>query len=279
MTSAVAAQPIGGEAQLSVAAARPSRGVVHSAAAEGVRDITPMVIGVIPFGLAVGAAIGASDLSAAQGLVSGPTILAGAAQLTTVQMLDGGAAPLVIVLSALMINARILLYSASMAPWFRGGSLGQRLLLALPVIDQLHFTCVPRFENGDLDRRGRIAYYVGAAAWLVTAWITSQAAAILVGARVPESVGLHVAAPLALAGLLAKSLVDRRSIVAAAVAGFLVVAGAGLPFRSAVLVAALGGIGAGIIWDRRRGDDAEPATVEATADHSVGAHDREEAAR
>lgn len=279
MTSAVVARPARTEVELPAEAPRPARSVLPVAASEGVRDITPMVIGVIPFGLAVGAAIGASDLSTAQGLVSGPTILAGAAQLTTVQMLDGGAAPLVIVLSALMINARILLYSASMAPWFRGGSLGQRLLLALPVIDQLHFTCVPRFENGDLDRRGRIAYYVGAATWLVTAWIASQAAAIVVGARVPESVGLHVAAPLALAGLLAKSLVDRRSIVAAAVAGLLVVVGAGLPFRSAVLVAALGGIGAGLVWDRRRGNDTEPASVEETVGQSVDSHDRQEVAR
>lgn len=273
MTTAAVARPARTEVELPADAARPAWRVLPTAVSEGVHDITPMVIGVIPFGLAVGAAIGASDLSTAQGLVSGPTILAGAAQLTTVQMLDGGTAPLVIVLSALMINARILLYSASMAPWFRGGSLGQRLLLALPVIDQLHFTCVPRFENGDLDRRGRIAYYVGAATWLVTAWVASQAASIVVGARVPESVGLHVAAPLALAGLLAKSLVDRRSIVAAAVAGLLVVAGAGLPFRSAVLIAALGGIGAGIVWDRRNGNDTVPSPVEDVVGDAPGSHE------
>ena len=147
--------------------------------ADGARDITPMVIGVIPFALAVGAAIGTSDLSTAEGLASGPIILAGSAQLATVQMLDAGAAPAIIVLSALVINARLLLYGASLAPWFADRPLRTRLLLAVPVIDQMHFTCSPRFERGDLDEPGRVAYYTGAALWLCGAWIGVQAAAIV----------------------------------------------------------------------------------------------------
>jgi predicted branched-subunit amino acid permease len=209
-----------------------------------------MVIGVVPFGFAIGAAASTTSLSGAQSM-AGTGIFAGAAQLTSVQMLETGAAPLVIVLSALMINARIILYSASLAPWFRHESLGHRLLLAVPVIDQLHFTCVPRFEKGDLDSHGRRAYYCGAAAWLVGAWVSAQALAVFAGARLPEAVGLRVAAPLALAGLLAKSTAGSRSVLAAAVAALVVVVGAGLPYHSAVLVAALAGIAAGTMLDRR----------------------------
>jgi len=213
--------------------------------AEGVRDVTPMVIGVVPFALAIGAAIGTSSVSTLAGMASAPLVLAGAAQLSTIEMLDAGAEPIVIVLSALMINARLVLYSASIAGWFRDEPLGRRLALAIPVIDQLHFTCIPRFERCDLDRAGRRAHYAGAALWLATAWTASQWLAMLVGARVPEGLGLGVAAPLALAGLLAKSTVDRRSIVAAVGASSLVVIAIGLPFHSALLVAAIGGIVAG----------------------------------
>jgi predicted branched-subunit amino acid permease len=234
---------------------------------EGVRDITPMVIGVIPFALAIGAAVGSSSLTRGEGVLSGPVILAGAAQLSVVQMLDAGAAPLVIVLSALMINARLLLYSASLAPWFRDEPLRHRLLLALPVIDQLHFTCTPRFERGDLDERGRRAYYVGAAVWLAGAWFGTQAVAIVVGANVPDAVGLDVAAPLALVGLLAKSTVDGRSVVAAIVAAAVATAAVVLPFHSAVLVGALVGIAAGVRYDDRWGaaEPAGPATATAGA--------------
>ena len=212
---------------------------------EGVRAITPMVISVVPFGLAIGAAAAASSTPTLPALASAPLILAGAAQLTAIQMLDAGVGPLVIIASALMINARLLLYSTSLAPWFRGESLGRRLLLAITVIDQLHFTVLPRFERGDLDRSGRIAFYVGAASWLLIAWITSNSLAVLVGAQLPESAGLHVAAPVALAGLLAKSIDGRNAAIAAVTAAMISVVAVGLPFNSVVLVASLAGIAAG----------------------------------
>jgi predicted branched-subunit amino acid permease len=119
------------------------------------------------------------------------------------------------------------------------------LLLAIPVIDQLHFTCIPRFERGDLDQRGRRLYYVGAAGWLAGAWLMAQVLAVAVGARLPEAAGLRVAAPLAMAGLLARTLPDRRSAIAAVAAAVLAVVGAGLPLHSTVLVAAVGGMLAG----------------------------------
>jgi predicted branched-subunit amino acid permease len=218
---------------------------------EGVRDIVPMVLGVIPFALAIGAMIGTSSLSTAQGLFSGAGILAGAAQLTTIEMIEAGAAPVMIILSALMINARILLYSTALAPWFREERLGRRLLLAIPVIDQLHFTCTPRFERGDLDGRARQAYLAGAAAFLVGAWAGTQAIAIVAGARLPEWVGLQAAAPLALAGLMAKSVNGRPAVVAALVAAVVVVVGADLPLHSAVLAAAVAGMCAGTVSTRR----------------------------
>lgn len=217
---------------------------------EGVRDITPMVVGVVPFGMAIGATIGTSDIGAAPGLASAPIILAGAAQLTALQMLETGTTPIVIILSALMINARLLLYSTSIAPWFRHESLRRRLLLAVPVIDQLHFTCVPRFERGDLGRADRIAYYTGASLWLIGAWVASQLTAMIVGAQVPDAVGLRVAAPLALVGLLARSLPDRGAFAAAAAASTVAVFGAGIPFRGAVMVAALTGIAMGTMAQR-----------------------------
>ncbi len=212
---------------------------------DGARDMTPMVLGIVPFALAVGAAISTSSLTAAQGLASGPVILAGSAQLATIQMLDAGTSAVVVIVSALVINARILLYSTALAPWFREQSLGRRLVLAVPVIDQMHFLVTPRFQKGDLDASGRVAYYAGAGGWLVSAWLGTQLLAVVVGARLPESVGLELAAPLAMAGLLAKSTTSRPTVAAALVAGVLAVVAAGLPMHTSLLVATLVGIVAG----------------------------------
>jgi Predicted branched-chain amino acid permease (azaleucine resistance) len=232
---------------------------VRSVMCQGARDITPMVVGLVPFALAVGAVIAASSVDRGPGLASGPVVLGGSAQLAMIQMLGSGAAPVVIIVSALFINARILLYSASLAPWFADLPLRRRLLLAVPVIDQLHFTCVPRFERGDLDQRDRTAYYVGAAVWLMSAWVVAQAGAVMLGARLPAAAHLDIAAPLALAGLLAKSTASRPSIVAAVAAMGFVVVGARLPWNSAVLIATLAAIGTALVIDRVAAVRTSPA--------------------
>jgi predicted branched-subunit amino acid permease len=258
MTATVERQPVGRQPvdRRSIDPATTVDSTSHrdlvAAAREGMRDITPMVIGVVPFGLAIGAAIGTSSLTTPQGLATGPVILAGAAQLSTVTMLDAGAAPLVIILSALMINARILLYSTALAPWFADEPLRRRLLLAIPVIDQLYFTCIPRFERGDLDAARRRWYYAGAGGWLVVAWVASQALAIVGGAQLPGWLGLRVAAPLALAGLLAKSVTSRRATVAGGVAAAITLVAVDLPFHSVVLVATLVAIAAASIVPAER---------------------------
>ena len=209
---------------------------------EGTVAVIPIVIGVIPFGLAVGAASAASGVPTSAVIASPILILAGAAQLTAVEMLDAGAAPVVIVLSALMLNARFMLYSAALAPWFRHASLRQRVVLALPVIDHMHFICTPRFQAGDLDQRQRTAFYLGTAALPVLAWVTANVVGLAVGNGVPDDVGLHVAGPLGFAGMLAKATADRAATAAAAIAGGVTVVAAPLPLHMAVVLAPVVGV-------------------------------------
>jgi len=217
----------------------------------GARDITPMVISVLPLGLAIGAAIETSSIPPLAGWLGGPLIFGGAAQLTAVQLLDDGAAPLVIVLSALLVNARVVMYGAAIAPWFREASLRRRLLVAAPLIDPLYFACVARYERGDLDQRGRLAYYAGAASLLLVSWMAIQALAIATGGSLPDVVGLHVAAPLVFAGLLAKSTAGRPATAAVAAAALTATVGTGLPFQSAISLGVVAGIAAGLVVAHR----------------------------
>lgn len=227
---------------------------------DGARDITPMVIGVLPLGLAIGVAISTSSIPALAGWAAGPLIFGGAAQLMAVQLLDAGAAPAVIIVSALLVNSRIVMYSAAIAPWFRTATLRQRLLVAAPLIDPLYLTCAARYERADLDQRGRLAYYAGAAVLLLASWMAIQAVAIAIGDSIPDAAGLHVAAPLAFAGMLAKATVARPAIAAASVAGLVAVTAAGMPYQSGITLAVVAGIGAGCVADQTR---RRPPTPEA----------------
>jgi predicted branched-subunit amino acid permease len=130
-------------------------------------------------------------------------------------MLATGSAPFVIVVSAVLVNARVVAYAAAIAPWFREASLRQRLLVAIPLTDPLYFTATARFERDDMDQPARLAYYVGAGGLLLASWMAIQALAIAAGSTLPDWVGLHLAAPLALGGLLAKVATGRPATAAA----------------------------------------------------------------
>jgi len=224
----------------------PTRG----AFVQGVRAITPMVIGLVPFGIAIGSASAALKVDRTAAWAGSWLILAGSAQLAVMQLIDEGTAPLVVLFAALMINARFVVYSAGLAEWFPAASRRTRLLLALPVVDQLYLTAVARFERLDLDEVDRRRFYAGAAVHLASAWVAAQTIGVVIGDRLPDWMALHQAALLALAGLLARSLTTRPARLAAAVAAVTALLGADLPYHSVILVAMLAGMAAGV--PRRR---------------------------
>lgn len=212
---------------------------------QGVRAMTPMVIGLVPFGIAIGSASATLDIDHTAAWAGSWLVLAGSAQLAVMQLIDGNSAPLVAVAVALMINARFIVYSAGLAEWFPTATRRTRLLLALPVVDQLYVTAVARFEQLDLTEPDRRRFYAGAAAHLASAWVAAQTVGIIIGDRLPQWMSLQHASLLALTGLLARSLNTRPAQVAAVAAAATALVGADLPYHSVVLVAMLAGMAAG----------------------------------
>src|SRR3990170_591670 len=95
---------------------------VFSARAEfiaGVRDELPIVVGVVPFGMIYGALAGGAGMPPAVAQAASGIIFAGSAQFLTAQLVGIGAPAAVIIASAIIVNVRHLLYSASTAPYLR----------------------------------------------------------------------------------------------------------------------------------------------------------------
>jgi len=85
----------------------------------GTRDMVPILLGVVPFAMISGIAAVGAGLSMASAMGMSVFIFAGAAQLAAVQLIGIGAAPIVIITTALIINLRFVMYSASIAPHFQ----------------------------------------------------------------------------------------------------------------------------------------------------------------
>jgi predicted branched-subunit amino acid permease len=220
---------------------------VVSAARAGMTAIAPLVIGFAPFALVVGATIGAASNHEA-GIAGSWLIYGGSAQIATVRALETGGA-LTAILAALLINTRLLVYSASLSQHWRDQPLWFRVTAAPMIVDPVWAVAEARALEPGSPREIR-AHYFGAAITLFLAWSGLIVAGVLLGSRL-DSHTLGVAAPLCLLFLVSPRLRDPRTriVVVAAAAGAL--AGRALPSGLAIFVAVFVGCAVGSFLDRR----------------------------
>ncbi|MEN8113792.1 MAG: AzlC family ABC transporter permease, partial [Actinomycetota bacterium] len=112
---------------------------------DGARSVAPLLIGVIPFGLVFGVVAAGSAVGPWLGGSTSVIMFAGAAQLATIQLMDAGAAGAVVIATALVINARHVMYSAALAPHFQEFPRGTRLALPYILTDQAFAVSIVRY--------------------------------------------------------------------------------------------------------------------------------------
>ncbi|MDT3436118.1 AzlC family ABC transporter permease [Haloarcula sp. 1CSR25-25] len=213
----------------------------------GARDAVPLLLGIVPFGLVAGiAAVNAGfGLPMAVGL--SVVVFAGASQIAALELLGQNAPLSVVVVTAVVINLRYLMYSASIAPYFREFSARWKAVLAYVLTDQAYAISVASYRSDrPVDRKW---YYLGAAVTLWAVWQVTTIAGALLGTGVPDAWGLEFAIPLVFLAILVPAIEDRASAVAAVVGGSLAVLGAGLPLNLGLLVGSGVGITAGVLTE------------------------------
>ena len=242
----------------------------------GARDVAPMLVGVVPFGLVAGAAPAEHGLGTGAAIGFSTIVFAGASQLAAIDVLGDGGSALVAAVAAWTINLRMLLYSASLAPHLAQEPLRTRLGMAYVLTDQAYAVSISRWDGND-DARRRVPYYFGAALLLWGSWQLCTIIGALVGPSVPEDVPLEFAVPLVFLVLLIPALNSRPAFVAAGVGGFGAVLAAELGVGSlSLMVGALAGIAAGALTDTRRTVELPPPVLDVTAEpeHGHHGHDR-----
>jgi predicted branched-subunit amino acid permease len=230
---------------------RPTR--VDPVIGRAVRDTLPVVLAYAPFGLALGATLAATHLPSWIAWASSPLLFGGAAQLLAVQMLDAGAGAVLVVLGALVVNARMLLYSAALAPHTADWRARWRWLAAYFMADPVYALAITRFTGTDTDDpRARLRYFftVGLVMW--PAWLGLTGAGVLLGGVLPPSLRLDLAAPLTFLLLMLPMLTSRPACAAAVTGGTVAVAASGLPLGLGLLAGAAAGIAVGGWWGGRR---------------------------
>jgi predicted branched-subunit amino acid permease len=158
----------------------------------------------------------------------------------------GANAPLAVVIgTAAVINLRMVMYSASIAPYFADYGRRLRAGLAYVLTDQAYALSVAEFDkNSD---RSRWRYYVGVAASLWVVWQIGTVVGVVIGTGVPDSWGLTFAVPLVFLALLVPAMKDRPTTAAGVAAGAVAIVAVGLPLNLGLLVGAITGIVVGLV--------------------------------
>jgi 4-azaleucine resistance transporter AzlC len=217
----------------------------------GVRDESPILLGVVPFGLIFGALAVTSGMSAAAAQAMSSVVFAGSAQFVAAQLLGADASGVVILMVVFVVNLRHALYSASVAPHLEGLAPGWKLMLAYLLTDEAYVVTITHY-NAEGDARGRHWYFLGAGLTLWTSWQVSTAVGIFIGAQIPRSWPLGFVLPITFIALVVPALKDRASVAAAVIGGVLGLAFEGLPYKTGIIVAALVGITVGMLVEGRK---------------------------
>ncbi len=222
------------------------------AAGQGARDMSPLMLGMAPFGMVAGIAAVEAGLPAWGATVFSAVIFAGAAQLAALELISNGANVAVILGTVLMINARFLLYSASMATRFADESLARRTGMAYLLTDQAYAVTITKLDR-EPEYGPRWAYYGGGALPLWAMWQLYTLIGALAGAIIPESIPLAFAIPLVFIGLVVPAVTDRPTFAAAASSAVVAVVAVDLPTNLGLLAAADTGIAVGYLISRANG--------------------------
>jgi predicted branched-subunit amino acid permease len=218
--------------------------------AEGVRASLPVLLGVAPFGVITGVAMVASGIPPLAAMLMSILVFAGASMVASAQLLASSTPVLLVILTALIINLRFMMYSASLRLHFAHAPLRWRLLLGYLTADNVYGLMLQRFSDRP-GEAGKLEYFLGAGVSIWLAWQAAVLAGVVIGAGVPASWRLDFAAPLAFIAMTVPLLRDRAMVAAALAAGITVIAGHALPLKLSVLLAAAVGITAGMLFERR----------------------------
>lgn len=216
---------------------------------DGVRAVSPILLGVIPFGLIFGVTAASADVPMFAAWASSFVVFAGASQIAIVEVMDGNGAPIIAVLTAVVINARMLMYSADTGRYTANDPLSTKIGVAYLLTDQAYLVSAHRFPN-PANAPSFVRFYVAAGMTLWITWQVTTTTGILLGAAIPESWSLGFAIPLTFMALLVLAVKDKPGLLAAVVGGGVAVAAIGMPYHLGLVVGTASGIAAGMISER-----------------------------
>ena len=213
-----------------------SRDGERAARRQLVFDVVGIALSIAAFAVVYGIAARESGLSVIETISMSALPFAGASQFAALGYLQEGLSWAVIVGLTALLNARHLLYSASLAPHLAGVPAPQRAAMAQVLTDEAFALSISHFAR--IGRADVSGYWIAAIVGVYLPWNIGTAIGATVGQFIPDpsQLGLDIVFPASMAGLAVGLIKGRREVVATAAA-----------VAIGLIVALLAGTGPGIV--------------------------------
>ncbi|MEM9248972.1 MAG: AzlC family ABC transporter permease [Pseudomonadota bacterium] len=211
-----------------------------SAFLRGVRGSAPFLLPLGPFAFLFGVVGTEAGLNIAQVMGFSVLVIAGASQLTALQLMADQAPTFIVLISALAVNLRMAMYSASLAPWMGGAPFWQRGLAAYLLVDNSYAQSLAEYERQpQMTVAERMSYFFGAMLMIAPGWYAGTILGALVGREIPDALALDFAVPITFLAIVVPALRTLAHVAAAMVAVIGGLALAWLPYSLGLLPAGL----------------------------------------
>ena len=213
---------------------------------KGVIDVSPLMIPVVPFGLIFGVLAIDVGFTPMETMGMSLIIFGGASQIVLLQLFSGGASSLVIISSVGAVNSRHLLYGAVVSEHLSDLKLIWKIIISYFLIDQAFARSNEYFKKNKDENKYFHLIGGGATCWII--WQSTTFLGIILGAAIPEKLGLSFAIPLTFLALLINDFRKFVNVFVIIVSGLVATLGYNIiPFKAYVIVAALIGLLSAII--------------------------------
>lgn len=222
-------------------------------AREGFAVFLPLSVGLVPWALVMGMAMAGAGFTPLQAMGMNILVFAGTAQLGTLPLIAAEAPLWLILTTALALNLRFVIFSAALAPGFRGVPPAARWVSGFLLTDGVFATCLDKMLSVD-DPRWRLGYYLAPAVWSWLLWQSFALVGIFASGILPKEWSLEFMATIALIVLLVPMARVRPMLVAAVVGGAAATLLRNMPLRLGVIAGIVAGIAAGFAaehWEQR----------------------------
>ncbi|MBT83878.1 MAG: branched-chain amino acid ABC transporter permease [Sutterellaceae bacterium] len=216
---------------------------------DGVRCMNPFAIPVLVWGVITGIAMANSSLTVDEALGMSLFVYAGSVQIASLALIDNRTPIWMIAFTAIILNLRLMIYSATIQGHFKHQPLKKRFIMASLSGDILYAPYLKKFPIPGNNTEAA-PYFLGIAVSVWINWQTSSIAGILVAEYLPKNIDLSFASTLVLIALIRPVVTDKTSLLVSILAIPIVLGAAQLPLKLNLLLAILFAVAAGNFIER-----------------------------